>query len=116
MLRRLYVKGSLENVEGGWSFQLKNTLGSGYARSITPLIVDGRTVPLSDSRFGLDGRETRFDEVAPANTFTLAMNRLITVTVSGETLSAGAHKVAMGFEVPGFGKIGFDFTDEVKGA
>lgn len=115
ILRRLYVKGSLENYEDGWRFKLKNSLGSGYARAMTPLILDGRDVPLADSSFEIDGRQTRFDQVDEKNTFTLAMNRDIFISIRGEKLSAGAHKVGMGFVVPGFGKIGFDFTDEVQG-
>ena len=114
ILRRLYVKGSLENFEGGWRFKLKNSLGSGYAKAMTPLALDGREVPMADSSFELEGRQTRFDQVDEKNTFTLAMNRDILISVRGEKLPAGAHKVGMGFVVPGFGKIGFDFTDEVK--
>lgn len=114
ILRRLYVKASLENFEGGWRFKLKNSLGSGYARVMVPLSLDGRDIPLADSSFEIDGRQTRFDQVDEKNTFTLAMNRDIVISVHGETLSSGVHKVWMGFVVPGFGKIGFDFTDEVK--
>lgn len=116
ILRRLYVKGSLENFDGGWRFQLRNSLGSGYAKSMLPLTVDGAEVPLADASFTLDGRETRFDQVDENNTFTLSMNRTIVMSVRREKLAPGAHRVGMHFVVPGFGKIGFDFTDEVKGA
>ena len=114
ILRRLYAKGSLENFEGGWRFHLKNSLGSGYAKAMSPLTLDGAEVPLADSMFQLDGKVTRFDLVDDKNTFTLAMNRLIVISVRGAPLAPGAHKIGMFFVVPGFGRIGFDFTDEVK--
>ena len=34
LLRRLYVKGSLRNAAGGFEFQMKNGLGSGYAHPL----------------------------------------------------------------------------------
>ena len=42
ILRRLYVKGSLRNTDTGMEFQILNKLGSGQARRLLPLTVDGR--------------------------------------------------------------------------
>jgi len=42
LLRRLYVKGSLRNTPEGFQFQLKNTLGAGYAEKLLPLTIDGQ--------------------------------------------------------------------------
>lgn len=114
ILRRLYVKGSLRNTEGGFSFQLKNTLGSGYARAVGPLTVDGDDVALEDSFFAHEGRHVSFSEVDENNTFGLPLNRTIDISVRGRRLAPGAHKIGFSFAVPGFGKLGFDFTDEVR--
>lgn len=114
ILRRLYVKGSLENTETGWRFTLKNSLGSGYARGMQPLKIDDAEVPMSKSSFHQDGKDITFGQVSETNTFGLQMKKEIVISVEGEPLSPGAHKVWMGFIVPGFGKLGFDFTDEVK--
>lgn len=116
ILRRLYMKGSLQNTETGWSFTLKNSLGSGYAKGMQPLMVDGSEIQMSDSSFHEDGNDITFDRVTEDTTFGLKMNRSIVISVRGDQLAPGAHKVWMGFIVPGFGKIGFDFTDEVKSA
>jgi hypothetical protein len=114
ILRRLYVKGSLHNIDSGWSFTLKNSLGSGYAKGMQPLKIDDQEVPMTASSFLQDEEEITFDRVTDKTTFGLKMNRSIVISVQGEQLSAGPHKVWMGFIVPGFGKIGFDFSDEVK--
>ena len=113
ILRRLYVKGSLANTATGWQFQLRNSLGSGYARQLLPLTLDDRELPLESTEFDLDGKLTGFHEVDESSTFGLPMNRVIVISVAGAQLVPGAHKVGMAFVVPGFGKIGFDFTDEV---
>ena len=114
ILRRLYVKGSLENTGDGWRFTLKNSLGSGYARGMQPLKIDDAEIPMSKSSFNQDGKDITFDQVTESNTFGLQMRKSIVISVAGPQLEPGAHKVWMGFVVPGFGKIGFDFTDEVK--
>ena len=114
ILRRLYVKGSLVNIESGWSFTLKNSLGSGYAKGMQPLKIDDQEVAMPAASFHQDGEEITFDHVTDQNTFGLKMNRSIVISVNGPQLLPGPHRIWMGFIVPGFGKIGFDFTDEVK--
>ncbi len=113
ILRRLYVKGSLANRATGWEFQLRNSLGSGYARQLLPLALNDTELPLESAGFELDGKFTGFQEVDDSNTFGLPMNKVIVISVTGPRLEPGAHKIGMSFVVPGFGMIGFDFTDEV---
>lgn len=113
LLRRLYVKGSLRNVNGGFEFDLKNGLGSGYAEQVLPLTVDGGEVPIADARFIVDGEALRFDEVSPERTMTLGLNKLVTIAVDGHTLDAGKHKLGIGFMVTGMGKMEFDVTDAI---
>ncbi len=111
LLRRLYVKGSLRNVNGGFEFDLKNGLGSGYAEQVLPLTVDGAEVPIADARFIVDGDVLRFDEVSSERTMTLGLNKIVTIAVDGRTLDAGKHKLGIGFMVTGMGKMEFDVTD-----
>ena len=116
LLRRLYVKGSLRSVDGGFAFDLKNSLGSGYAEQVLPLTLDGEELPLASTRFDVDGETTRFDEVSGARPMTLGLNRTVTITVDGRALSAGKHRLSMGFVVAGMGKLEFDVTDAIDGA
>ena len=113
LLRRLYVKQSLQNTPAGFEFQLKNGLGSGYAHRLFPLTLDGDEIPIESASFVLEGGETGFGAVSRENTFTLAMNKTITIRVEGVTLDSGPHRIGMGFEVPGLGELRFDFTDVV---
>jgi len=85
LLRRLYVKGSLSATKDGFTFQLRNRLGSGYARSLKPLTLDGAE---------LDTAVTTFEN-------------------SGGSLASGPHKIGMRFEVAGLGELGFDFSDVI---
>lgn len=113
ILRRLYVKGSLKNTATGFEFELRNTLGSGYATKVWPLKVDDEELMADVSYFNVGGRETPFNDVSAENTFSLEINKTITVWTDGISLEPGAHTVEMGFDVPGLGTMKFDFTDEL---
>ncbi|MBF6599551.1 MAG: hydroxymethylglutaryl-CoA reductase [Dehalococcoidia bacterium] len=116
LLRRLYVKGSLRNEDGGFAFDLKNSLGSGYAEQVLPLTVDGEEVPPEQASFSIDGQRVQFSAVSSAQPFTLAMNKVVTIGVEGLTLPAGKHKLGVGFVVTGMGTMQFDVTDAIGGA
>jgi hypothetical protein len=113
LLRRLYVKGSLRNVNGGFEFDLKNTLGSGYAESVMPITLDEEALPTSATKFIVDGVAIPFEDVSADNPMTLGMNKLVTVAIDGHKLAAGKHKVGVGFMVTGMGELAFDVTDAV---
>ena len=111
LLRRVYVKGSLSNVEDGFQFQLLNSLGSGYARRMLPLTLDGREMPLESCTFPMNDGACSFDQVSNDMPFTLDVNKTVTITVHGETLDANPHTVVLNFEVAGLGELNLDFTD-----
>ena len=113
LLRRLYVKGSLRVTESGLAFDLKNSLGSGYARGMRPLTIDGEEVPMEDTTFTADDHPVAFSEVSPEVPFTLAMNRITTISAAVVPLEPGAHTIGMAFEVQGLGVLRFNFTDTV---
>ena len=114
ILKRLYVKNSLSKYGDGFEFKLRNSLGSGYAYKMYPLILDGNTIPLVSTFFILDALEVSFAEVDRENTFTLAINRDITIRSHNFSLGPGSHTIVMSFEVPGLGTLKFDFTDNLS--
>jgi hypothetical protein len=113
LLRRLYVKGSLRNDDGGFVFDLKNSLGSGYAEQVLPLTVDDEDVPVDATSFTVGDETSSFSDVSAERPMTLAMGRAVTIRVAGRTLAAGKHKIAMGFIVTGMGEMRFDVTDAI---
>jgi hypothetical protein len=113
LLRRLYVKGSLRNENGGFAFDLKNSLGSGYAERVLPLLIDGEQVAPERATFTVDGDATGFADVSAERPMTLGLNRLVTVTVGGQPLAAGKHTIEIGFVVTGMGEMKFDVTDAI---
>lgn len=111
LLRRLYLKGSLKHTDDGFQFQLLNRLGSGYARRLLPLTVDGQEIDMASTTFEVNGKRATFTQVSPETPFTLAMNKTTTIQVNGPRLAASPHTIGMRFEVAGLGVLAFDFTD-----
>jgi hydroxymethylglutaryl-CoA reductase (NADPH) len=114
LLRRLYVKGSLHNTAEGFEFQLKNSLGAGYAQELLPLTLDGEELPKEDCFFSLGDEPVPFSAVDEATPFTLAMNKVTSITVRGHHLEEGQQRIGMGFVVVGLGKMAFEVTDHVE--
>ena len=111
LLRKLYVKGSLQSTGQGVTFRLLNTLGPGYAEEMLPISFDGEDVPLETCFFSSDGESKCFDQVSKAEPFCLLMNRETVITVKYASLTQHAHTIGMGFRVPGLGMLRFDFVD-----
>ena len=111
LLRKLYVRGTLENTSQGIAFRLRNTLGSGYAEKMLPVRLDGEEIPLSRCFFWSGGKKRSFDQVSRSDPFTLALNQDILVAVEDISLTPEPHTVGIGFRVPGFGELRFDFVD-----
>ena len=114
LLRRFYVKGSLGNGADGFRFQLRNTLGSGYAKRLMPLTVDGEEIPLEESFFTAEGERFPFSAVSEERPLALALDKTITIWVAGHSLDKGPHKIGMGVQLAGLGDLRFDIVDVVQ--
>ncbi len=105
LLKRLYVAGSLRNTEEGWAFTLRNSLASGEATGLSPLVVDGRPVPAERCSFRLEAGPVPFTAVSTDRPFGLEQGRDIVISARDEPLQAGRHSVVMEFDVPPFGRL-----------
>ncbi len=114
ILRRLYVKGSLRNTDSGFEFQILNKLGSGQARRLFPLTVDGDDLPLENCSFLLEGERVSFQDVTKEKPFAMALNKATVISAGGITLSEGSHTIGMSFEVGGFGVLKFEFVGAIS--
>ena len=59
LLKRLYTFGSLENVDGGVRFNIKNRLSDAHITEFQEVRIDGKTVPASAISLDLgNGQQT----------------------------------------------------------
>ena len=111
LLRKLYVRGTLRNTNTGMEFRLRNDLGSGYAEEMMPLTLDGRALPLESCFFANQDDTRRFDLVTKQDPFCLVLHSETSIIAKNVTLSSEAHRIELGFRVPGLGVLRFDFED-----
>lgn len=115
LLERVYVKGSLKNIEGGFEFKLKNNVDSGTLGGIKSLIVDGVEAPLASITVSSKSMTRNAEAITTRAPFSLMYGTEATISVAGEPLSAGAHTLALGLMVLEIGKLDIKFSDEVQG-
>ncbi|MEM0015184.1 MAG: hypothetical protein QXX81_00915 [Zestosphaera sp.] len=114
ILRRLYVKGSLTNVESGFQFTLTNSLGD--ATLVKPLSLAVDEQPLDPARVKLlsEGKVIPNSEISETNPVDFRVNSSATIVVEGLRLQPGEHRIVISSSARGYGDIRFEIKDVVK--
>jgi hydroxymethylglutaryl-CoA reductase (NADPH) len=113
LLRKLYIKGSLENVDDGFQFKLKNSISSATAINIEPIKVNGNEYPLDATVISSEDGEISGNEISADNTFPIKVGLDITIRMKGEPLPEGEHKIDISLTTKEVGKLAFDVQDAI---
>ena len=113
LLRKLYVKGSLENVDDGFKFKLKNSISSATAVDFKPLKVNGNEYSLDTTIISSEDGEIAVNEISKENSFPIKVGLDITVHVKGDQLAA-EHTIDIALATTEVGDLAFDVTDTIK--
>ena len=109
----LYIKGSLENVEGGFSLKLKNSLSPGTTTAVAPIKVDGNEYSLDSLTIRSVDGEVLGSEVSAENTFPIKVGVEIELIVKGDPLPEGEHTIDLALTTKEAGTLAFDVTDSI---
>jgi len=113
LLKKLYVKGSLENVDDGFQFKLKNSLSPGTAIGMEPFKINDNEYPL-DATTITSGDETHnAADIAAGGSFAIKVGVDIVVHIKGEQLPEGDHKIGVSLTTKEVGKLAFDVNDSL---
>ncbi len=113
LLRKLYVKGSLENVDDGFQFKIKNSLSPATAIEFIPLKVNDEEYALDITSVKSDDGEIKAGEISEENSLPIKVGVVITVHVAGGPLGEGEHKIDIGLKTKEAGLLAFDVTDTI---
>jgi hydroxymethylglutaryl-CoA reductase (NADPH) len=111
LLSHLYTVGSLQNVDGGFRFSVKNRLFDATLVAIERLMIDGRNVLLDEVVLELEDRDVPAGEVGAGIPFPL--RTVVNVRVGGGPLSEGPHELVVGFRSDPFGALELAVSDSV---
>lgn len=113
LLKKLYVKGSLENVDDGFHFKLKNSLSPATAIGMEPIKVNGNEYSMADTTITIEGESMVAAEVDGGKTFTIKVGPEIIIHVKGVQLPEGEHKIDISLTTKEAGKLAFDVADSI---
>ena len=98
LLKQLYTFGSLQNIEGGVQFSLKNRLSDATLKEIEQIKLDGRDVALTAVTLDLgDGDIRTLDQLA-GDPIPFPLRRIVTIRTACPHLGKGKHKIEIKFK------------------
>lgn len=112
LLRRLYVKGSMEATAQGLTFKLKNSLAPASLNAPVRISIDGVEVEPSRIKVLVNGSEVTWTP-SDEKPLEIPLGAEVTIRVAG-SFEKGRHKVVVHMSVKGYGEGSFDFEDEAK--
>ena len=113
ILKQLYTFGSLENVEEGVEFAVKNRLSDATLTGLHRVRLDGREVPLKDVSLTYDdGTALQIDKLKE-DPVPFPLRRVLNVHCAVEPLSLGKHKIEIHFATKPFGKLKLKVEDAI---
>ena len=111
VLAKLYVKGSLKNIENGFQFDLKNVVDSGTLIEISPVTVDSKPYEAASITVVTSREQRPGDQVTRTNPLPVYLGMLFTLGIKGEPLGPGEHSFNVSVLTREIGRIKFDFKD-----
>ncbi len=115
VLKQLYTFGSLENVEGGVRFSLKNRLSDAEFAGLEGIKINERVVPLTAVTLDLDNGQTLTpNKISPETPIPFPLKTIVNLTAAIDNLPEGKHQIEISFRAKPFGKLKFKVEDAIS--
>lgn len=115
ILRQLYTRGSLRNIEQGVVFSLKNRLADARLIQIERITVDDTEVVLDKIMIDTgDGAYKAADDIDKKNGVAFPLRKSIQVRLDFPHLSTEKHVLSIAFRAEPFGRLEFKVEDAIS--
>lgn len=111
LLKKIYVKKSLKNLDDGFSFQIKNVLADATVNEPLKIMIDNKEIDINNITLTIDQNEFPTASTSSSNPFIFKVKTTVTVKVKGEQLSPGKHKIKIITGTKEYGAITFEVSD-----
>ncbi|MDX1611659.1 MAG: hydroxymethylglutaryl-CoA reductase [Candidatus Thermoplasmatota archaeon] len=111
MLKKLYVKGSLEASGDSFQFKLKNNLATATVVDAPEIYIDGDSVDAEDISFQVGGGEVAGTGITEDDPFRLEKGVEVTVASNGLEVGPGAHKLRIKVATKEWDTLDFEVED-----
>jgi len=117
ILKKLYNRSSLRNVDGGVCFSIKNRLMPAALEQVHRVVLNGQLIPGDQVAIGSStGAEYPANQINPDSPVDFPLASLLTFHLTTESLNEGKHELELIFECQPFGKLKLEVSDSLKGA
>ncbi len=114
LLKQLYTFGSLENIDGGVQFAIKNRLSDATLTGVQHIKLSGKDVDLTAVTLDLgDGEIVTLDQLAQT-AVPFPLRRIVHIRTACEHLPKGKHKIEIKFETKPFGTLNLKVDDAIS--
>ena len=114
LLKKLYVKKSLKNVDDGFQFELNNVLANATIVEPITLIVDKEEIPVDNVEIVIGDKNLKAGDISADNPIAFNVKTRITIVVKGKKLESGKHNIEIRTKAKEYGELKFSFSDNVE--
>ena len=113
ILRQLYTNGSLQNLESGIKFSLKNRLADAKILAVKEISINDQSVELKQTKFILeDGTSLQIDEIE-ISPIDFPLRKIVHILIDDLQLSEEKHKLKIAFKADPFGTLSLEVEDAI---
>lgn len=113
LLKKLYVKNSLQNTPAGVELEIRNTLAPGTIIGGAPVNIDGTEYPLADTVIVTADGEHPLADVSKEKPLSFGINTSMIVRLKGVQLGPGVHKVSIPVLTKEAGELKIEVSDTI---
>jgi hydroxymethylglutaryl-CoA reductase (NADPH) len=113
ILKQLYTNGSLNNVEKGIQFSLKNRLADARLLSIKEISINDKTVDLDGVTVSLEDGTMKTIEEISKQSLDFPLRKVLHVSIPKLQLSEEKHRIKVQFKADPFGKLTLKVSDAI---
>lgn len=114
LLKQLYTFGSLENVDEGVRFHLKNRLSNATLVGVRKVQIDGEEISLDQVTLTFSGGSVRASEVSKDRTVDFALGDSVEVLAQRGPLAEGKYPIRIEVDTDSFGKLTIKVEDGIE--
>ncbi|MCK5238602.1 MAG: hypothetical protein KAR33_03575 [Candidatus Thorarchaeota archaeon] len=113
LLKKLYVKGSLENVDDGFQFKLKNSLSPGTGIGMEPLKLNETEYALDATTITSGEDVVKAADIVGGESFAIKVGVDILIHIKGNQLPEGEYKIGISLTTKEVGTLAFEVIDSL---
>jgi len=115
LLKKVYKRGSLRNVPGGFELALKSSLAPATILGLDALTLDGGAVATHSVKLHVGAKWLAANEITVGAPLQFALGELVTLRVEGRPLTPGRHDLTVSVMTREAGRLDLPVLDSVAG-